>query len=98
MRKSTQFLLFSSLLLVVFLLLPLHAWYTRQHANISLKERIARLRSLQLTDLCLSTEARYTRHPALSDRHAAFQDHPAALEHFPSGSIIFPLRPNGENQ
>jgi hypothetical protein len=45
---------------------------------------------LQLTDLCLFTEARYTRHPAMADRHAPFQDHPLALEHFPSGSLTTP--------
>jgi len=46
--------------------------------------------SLGLTDLCLVTEARYTRHPSLADRHAPFQDHPLALEHFPSGAILPP--------
>jgi hypothetical protein len=45
---------------------------------------------LQLTDLCLFTEARYTRHPAMADHHAPFQDHPLALEHFPSGSLTTP--------
>lgn len=42
---------------------------------------------LGLTDLCLATEARYTRHPAVSDPIAPFMDHPGALEHFPSGSF-----------
>jgi hypothetical protein len=61
-------------------------------------EWTAQLKGLQLTDLCLSTEARYTRHPAISDRNAPFQDHPAALEHFPSGSIILPFRPTPEKR
>lgn len=43
-----------------------------------------------LTDLCLFTEARYTRHPSQADRHAAFQDHPGAREHFPSGALVPP--------
>lgn len=43
-----------------------------------------------LTDLCLFTEARYTRHPAMADLHAPFQDHPMALEHFPSGGLLAP--------
>ena len=43
--------------------------------------------SLGLTDLCLATEARYTRHPAVSDPLAAFMDHPGAIEHFPTGSF-----------
>ncbi|NTV12561.1 MAG: hypothetical protein HGA96_01290 [Desulfobulbaceae bacterium] len=43
--------------------------------------------SLGLTDLCLATEARYTRHPAVSDPLAPFMDHPGSLEHFPTGSF-----------
>ncbi len=43
-----------------------------------------------LTDLALSTEARYTRHPSLSDPMAPFMDHPGSIEHFPSGSFILP--------
>jgi hypothetical protein len=45
---------------------------------------------LGLGDLCLATEARYTRHLSLADAHAAFQEHPTALEHFPSGAILSP--------
>lgn len=43
--------------------------------------------TLGLSDLCLATEARYTRHLTLSDKIAPFMDHPVALEHFPSGSF-----------
>jgi hypothetical protein len=46
--------------------------------------------SLELTDLALFTEARYTRHPSQADIHSAFQDHPASLEHFPMGSMVGP--------
>ena len=42
---------------------------------------------LGLTDLCVATEARYTRHPAVSDAMAPFMDHPGAIEHFPTGSF-----------
>jgi hypothetical protein len=45
---------------------------------------------LGLTDLCLATEARYTRHPAVTDDLAPFMDYPAALEHFPSGLFWAP--------
>lgn len=48
--------------------------------------------ALQLSDLSLFTEARYTRNPALADLHSAFQDHPAALDHFPSAAWM-PPRP-----
>lgn len=56
-------------------------------------EESARLvEQLGLTDLCLFTEARYTRHPSQADLHSAFQDHPLGLEHFPSGSLLPPPR------
>ncbi|MBV5340970.1 MAG: hypothetical protein J0665_15670 [Deltaproteobacteria bacterium] len=92
MRRSVQFLLFTAVSLTLFLLLPLHARHAQQHSG----SQIAQLRRLQLTDLCLATEARYTRHPALADHHAPFQEHPLALEHFPSGSLILPSLPESD--
>ncbi len=56
----------------------------------------ALVRRLQLTDLVLTTEARYTRHPSQADRFAPFQDHPHALDHFPSGAVLAPPRPAGD--
>ena len=50
------------------------------------------VRDLQLTDLSLWTEARYTRHPSQADLFTPFQDFPSALEHFPAGSILAPPR------
>jgi len=47
---------------------------------------------LGLTDLCVSTEARYTRHPAVSDPVVPYMDHPGAIEHFPTGSFWVPPR------
>lgn len=47
--------------------------------------------ALGLTDLCVATEARYTRHPAISDRTTPFMDHPGAIEHFPTGSFWAPI-------
>ena len=46
--------------------------------------------ALGLTDLCVATEARYTRHPAVSDFVVPFMDHPMAIEHFPTGSFWAP--------
>ncbi|MEJ2690921.1 MAG: hypothetical protein P8130_13450 [Deltaproteobacteria bacterium] len=46
-----------------------------------------------ITDLCLSTEARYIRNLAVSDPMAPFMDHPGAIEHFPSGSFYYPPLP-----
>lgn len=50
------------------------------------------VRVLGLSDLALSTEARYTRHPASSDQLVPYMDHPGAFEHFPSGSFFHPVR------
>lgn len=55
-------------------------------------EALDLVQRLDLTDLALFNEARYTRHPSQADRHAAFQDHPMALEHFPAGSVMPPPR------
>lgn len=46
---------------------------------------------LGLTDLCISTEARYTRHPAVSDPVSPFMDYPGSYEHFPTGSFWAPM-------
>lgn len=47
--------------------------------------------TLKVTDLCLFTEARYTRHPAVADRHSAFADNPTSIDYFPSGTILSPF-------
>ena len=60
--------------------------------SIPAKTELAR--ELELTDLSIWTEARYTRHPSQSDHFAPFQDFPSSLEHFPAGSIVAaPFRP-----
>ena len=43
---------------------------------------------LELTDLAVWTEARYTRHPSQADLFSPFQDFPSSLEHFPAGSVV----------
>jgi hypothetical protein len=45
---------------------------------------------LRLSDLALSTEARYTRHPAISDSAVIGMDHPGGLDHFPSTLAFAP--------
>lgn len=47
---------------------------------------------LALSDLALSTEARYTRHPAVSDAVVVGMDHPGAVDHFPSTIYWSPFR------
>lgn len=90
MRKSTIFLFFAACNLFLLALLPLHARYAGTAAEDARNERAVLARKLMLTDLCLFTEARYTRHPSMADLHTPFQDHPASLEHFPSGSLVAP--------
>ncbi len=68
----------------------LHAHIAAKAAREPMERRAAMVRTLELTDLCLCTEARYTRHPSQADRHAPFQDFPASIEHFPTGSVIGP--------
>ncbi len=98
MRKSTIYLLFIGCgLLLIFAALGVHAPLSRPAALHRRACERGLVRGLGLTDLCLFTEAPYTRHPALADRFTAFQDHPRAAAHFPSGSLVPPpahlLRP-----
>lgn len=53
------------------------------------RELVARL---GLTDLCLFTEAPYTRHLTLATPAQPFLDHPLATAHFPTGSLVAPPR------
>lgn len=92
MRKSSIFALVTCCNILLFVLIVLHARHSQSMASGGLAERAGMVRSLKLTDLCLFTEARYTRHPAMADRFAPFQDHPSAMEHFPSGSLVSPPR------
>jgi hypothetical protein len=55
-----------------------------------LQQKRTLVRSLDLTDLCLFTEASYTRHLATIDLSTPFQDSPMTLEHFPSGALAPP--------
>jgi hypothetical protein len=89
-RKSNLFFTFLALMAVMTVLMFFHAHLRHQADTGTLQEKRALLRGLPLTDLCLFTEASYTRHWSQADRHTAFQDSPMALEHFPSGSIYLP--------
>jgi hypothetical protein len=87
-RKSDAFLGFLGIMILVLGLLCLDARLSQRIDVSASRERRAIVRVLNLTDLCLVTEARYTRHPSMADLHTAFQEHPLSLEHFPSGSFI----------
>jgi hypothetical protein len=77
-----------SLALLLWALTFLHATLALWVATDELHLRRELVGQLDLTDLALFTEARYTRHPSQADLHSPFQDHPLALEHFPTGSLV----------
>ncbi len=69
------------------------------HADIAARRQAAQasgnaLRPLTaflgLADLAVSTEARYTRHPALSDMAVVGMDLPGAIDPFPSTLFFAP--------
>ena len=90
MRRSSRFFAVLAAEAALLALLFTCAAAERRASGPVLAERAALVQELGLTDLCLFTEARYTRHPSQADRHAAFQDSPLSLEHFPSGSLLAP--------
>lgn|GEM_PF-274188 len=90
LRKSS-FCLFLAGLCILFLTgVFIHAHLQRKADGPALERLSDVVRELELTDLALFTEARYTRNLSQADLYSAFQDHPGALEHFPAGSIAGP--------
>lgn len=90
MRNSSLFFLYLTSGAVLLSLLLVHSFFSANAQQASLEEKAALVKMLKLTDLCLFTEARYTRHLSQADLNTAFQDHPLSLEHFPSGSFTQP--------
>ncbi len=90
MRKSNIYLLYIGVNIILLVLMFIHASYTRESNKPYLLEKSEMVKRFELTDLCLFTDARYTRHPSMADRHSAFQDMPMSFDHFPSGSVITP--------
>jgi hypothetical protein len=89
-RKSTICLSILGIGICFFLLICVHASWRQSKDLASIEERAAMVERYGFTDLCLFTDARYTRNPAVADHATPFQDHPVSLEHFPSGSIMVP--------
>ena len=90
MRRSNLFLIFLGINIALLGLMFLHASFRTKLDQPFLKERAEMVERFELTDLCLFTEASYTRHLTQADLHTPFQDSPGSLEHFPSGSIVRP--------
>jgi hypothetical protein len=92
MRKSAFFFGYVGITALLLGAAFVHAAYERGNRAPELQAQAELVRNLELTDLCIFTEARYTRHPSQADLHSPFQDHPGSLEHFPSGSLLTPQR------
>ena len=90
MRRSSLFFLYTLSLLLLLSLVFFRSSFDADKESEALRSGKDLVRQLGLTDLCLFTEARYTRHPSQADFHSPFQDSPLALEHFPSGSLLPP--------
>jgi hypothetical protein len=90
MRKAKKFFFFILSQGMALLLLAGYSFYRVEADRPRLESKKWMVREWELTDLCLFTEANYTRHPTQADRHTPFQNSPMAFEHFPSGSILLP--------
>ena len=90
MRKSTVFISTIAIMTALLFVAFVHA-QARQRADGPLLLQSADIvRYFELTDVCLFTDAQYTRNPAVASRHTPFQDYPLSFEHFPSGSLSGP--------
>ncbi|MFQ6758130.1 MAG: hypothetical protein D9V46_11585 [Deltaproteobacteria bacterium] len=90
MRPALRFAMFLCLLLALDGALFLDGLARRKAQEATLAQLEVVTSGLGLTDLAVATEARYTRHPAVSDHVVPFMDHPGAIEHFPTGAFWLP--------
>ncbi|ACH40579.1 hypothetical protein Gbem_3587 [Citrifermentans bemidjiense Bem] len=89
-RKSALFAWVVALLSFTLAGLLIHAQHKVGSASPVIAANAMLVRQLQLTDLCVFTEASYTRNPAVAGAAPAFQDSPLSFEHFPSGALVQP--------
>jgi hypothetical protein len=89
MAKSRIFLIITALQIIVLIGLIIRGrMVLRARLTEELPQKMELVKRLELTDLAIWTEARYTRHPSQADFFAPFQDGPSSLEHFPAGSVV----------
>lgn len=89
-RRSTIYLTLTALLTLVLTGLLLHAGREVRASEQGFLRKAELVRQIELTDLCLFTEANYTRNPSMTDMATPFQDSPMSLDHFPSGGLLQP--------
>jgi hypothetical protein len=90
LRRSTIYLGATAGLLLVLGGIFLHASGEVRASGPLFARKTALVRQLELTDLCLFTEASYTRHLSMTDLSTPFQDSPMSLEHLLPGRFCFP--------
>ncbi len=89
-RNSTLFSATVGLTALLLVLMAAHSRYRELSDLPSLLKTSGLVRDLALSDLCLFTEASYTRHLSQADLHTPFQEYPLSFEHFPSGALASP--------
>lgn len=90
MRRSSVFFIQIAIGFIILCLIFIHSHISIRNREKELQIKREMVKTFGITDLCLFTEARYTRHPSMADLNTPFQDYPLSLEHFPSGSLIGP--------
>ncbi len=90
MRRSSIFFIYIAITFIILCLFFIQSSIEIRMREGEIRMKKETVRVLGITDLCLFTEARYTRHPSMADQHTPFQDYPLSLEHFPSGSMVNP--------
>lgn len=90
MRRSYVFFLYLFLCIGVISGLVVSSYNRTVEFSRSFSDMREMTRVLQLTDIFISHDARYTRNPSQADLFSAFQDYPGSIEHFPSGSVVPP--------
>lgn len=89
-RKSFNFFAFILGLFLLGIFCCIHGLYKADIMNKTSIRNKDIVRELGLTDLCVYTDAIYTRNPAVADLSMPFQDSPLSMEHFPTGSLLTP--------
>jgi len=98
MRRSTLCLGILGGLALLCAGLLIHAFGEVAKSGGRRAENSSLVRRLALSDLCIFTEASYTRHLGSADSSTPFQETAMSMEHFPSGSLVPPpTRPLGNH-
>lgn len=88
--RARLFLIFTGVQLLILVILFVTPLKGSRRTNYAQKKQV--LQRFSLTDYCLSTESRHTRHINFPEVIAPFQDLPGYHDHFPSSSFFKPQR------